>query len=194
MPKDPISVRTTISAAFEGDSPPAELAVGIVSLVELAKITSLDPAKVRSALEAAGFETGAEAAAEESGATLSLEKDVVAGAEFRKLKHELFGRDRYGDPVIFLLSTGDTRAGKITFLSAVFRGAIEADAVKAATHVTKSAPITGALSRNRAGKVLRRVFWHIRDMPGIQGLLLSGPDNVEAIDLIRALTFFGKGA
>lgn len=182
-------VRTLIEAAFPGDQAPGQLSVAIVSLIELCQIAMPDPAKIRESILGAGFEAGAEARAAEAGAMLALDNKVWADP-VRNLKHEMFGRERTGETVIFLVSQGETKGGKIVFLSTLFRGAMEADAVKAAAHVTKKQPLTGATAQNVNGNTLRRVFWDTEGVEGVRGLMVTGPHNVEALDLPRAFTAF----
>ena len=54
----PTRTRTLISQAYEGDSPPGALSVGIVSLVELCQLAMPDPAKIRERLREAEFDVG----------------------------------------------------------------------------------------------------------------------------------------
>ena len=124
---------------------------------------------------------------------LALESDLVDPG-VRNLKHELFGKERNIEPVLILLSEGDSKNGKVVFCSAIFRGAIEADAVKAVAHVTKQQPFTGSSVRNADGMMVRRVFWDVQGLAGIRGLVVSGPEDVESIDLPRAITGFNKAA
>lgn len=183
------SERRVIELAFPGDEAPPQLSVSIVSLVELCQIAMPDPGKVRDNILGAGFETGRQERADEAGRMLALDTKVV-DMPVRNLRHELFGRGRHGEPVILLLSQGETDRGPIVFLSALFRGAIEADAVKAAAHVTKDKPITGSRALNHDGNVLRRVFWDVGGQSGIRGFMVTGPGNVESTDLPRAFTAF----
>jgi hypothetical protein len=181
--------RRVVELAFPEDSPPAQLSVSIVSLVELCQIAMPDPEMVRENILQAGFETGRQERADEAGRMLALDTKVV-DMSVRNLRHELFGRGRQGEPVILLLSQGDTDRGKIVFCSAIFRGAMEADAIKAAAHVTKDQPITGSRVLNHDGNVLRRVFWDVGGIAGIRGFMVSGPGNVEDTELPRAFTAF----
>lgn len=182
------NVRTIISKAFEGDDAPGDLSVSIVSLVELCQLAMPDPVKIRERLREAQFEVGPEDRANEWGRMLSLDTNVIA-SPVRNLKHEMFGRLRHEAPVIVLLSVGDSKQGKVVFCSTVFRGAIEADAVKAAAHVIKERPFTGATTLNADGSILRRVFWDV-NVSGVRGFMVTGPDDVEAAHLPRAFTAF----
>jgi hypothetical protein len=188
-----VVTRRVISRAFEGDEAPAELSVGIVSLVELCQVAMPDPERIRASLKDAGFTPGPQAKADEAGRMLALDKNVVA-KPVRRLRHELYGHYRNETPVLILLSTGESDDGGIVFCTALFRGAIEADAVKAAAHVTKKQPFTGASIRNHEGTTVRRVFWDVEDAAGVRGFMVSGPQNVEALDLPRAITAFNKVA
>jgi hypothetical protein len=181
--------KRVLELAFPGDQAPPQLSVSIVSLVELCQLGMPDPNQVRQLIKGAGFESGNQERAEQAGQVLSLDLKVV-DMPVRNLRHELYGGARHGEPVLLLLSDGETEAGKIVFLSALFRGAIEADAVKAAAHVTKNRPITGARIRNHDGNELRRVFWDVGGAGGIRGFMVSGPQDVERIDLLRAFTAF----
>lgn len=187
--QDQINVRTLVEAAFPGNEAPGQLSVAIVSLTELCQIAMPDPALVREQIVGAGFETGAQERADEAAAMLALD-DKVFAFPVRNLRHELFGRGRHGENVIILLSQGDSAEGKVVFLTTLFRGAMEADAVKAGAHVTGKQPLTGATLRNAGGNVLRRVFWDAEGVAGVRGLLVTGPHNVEATDLPRAFTAF----
>jgi hypothetical protein len=120
---------------------------------------------------------------------LSLDSQVIA-SPVRDLRHEIFGRERRDQPVIVLLSEGDSNQGKVVFCTTLFRGAIEADAVKAAAHITKEQPFTGATIRNADGNILRRVFWEVKNVAGVRGFMVTGPHDVEAADLPRAFTAF----
>jgi hypothetical protein len=184
-----VNVRTLIEAAFPDNQAPGQLSAAIVSLVELCQIAMPDPAFVREQIIGAGFEIGVQERADEAAAMLALE-DKVFAFPVRNLRHELFGRGRQGENVIILLSHGDSAEGKVVFLTTMFRGAMEADAVKAAAHVTGKQPLTGATLRNPAGNVLRRVFWDTEGEAGVRGLMVTGPHNVEATDLPRAFTAF----
>jgi hypothetical protein len=183
--------RTILELAFEGNQAPAQLSVAIVSLVELCEIAMPDPAKIRESLLGAGFEVGKKARADEAGRMLALDNKFVA-TPLRNLRHELYGKERHGAPVLILLSEADAKEGKLVFCSAIFRGALEADAVKAVAHVTKLQPITGSTARNADGNVLRRVFWDVKDVAGVRGLVVTGPGNVEATELPRAFTAFNR--
>lgn len=101
----------------------------------------------------------------------------------------MYGTERNGDPIVVMLSEGDTDDGKIVFLTTLFRGAIEADAVKAVTHVAQKQPLTGSNVTNTEGSVVRRVFWDVDDA-GIRGMVVSGPDNVESMQAPRAITAY----
>ena len=188
-----VVTRRVISRAFEGDNAPGELSAGIVSLAELCQISMPDPEKIRASLLDAGFTPAPQDKANEAGRMLALDKQMSA-KPVRRLRHEFFGTFRHGAPVLILLSTGETDEGGIVFCSAIFRGAIEADAVKAAAHVTKKQPFTGAVVRNDDGTTVRRVFWDVEDIAGVRGFVVSGPQNVEATDLPRAITAFNRMA
>ncbi|MBY0562592.1 MAG: hypothetical protein K2P58_00300 [Hyphomonadaceae bacterium] len=191
MQQEPGGVRRLISAAFEGDSPPAQLSVGLVTLVELCQLAMPDPNLMRAQLLAAGFVQGKEAPAMAAASTLALETNIFT-SPVRNLRHTIYGNERLQSPVIMLLSEGDTDKGGVVFASAVFREAIEADVVKAVTHVTGKTPLTGSTTRNAEGKLLRRVFWDTEYVAGVQGIVASGPENVEATHLPRAITAFAK--
>jgi hypothetical protein len=178
-----------LELAFPGDQAPPQLSVAVVSLVELCQLGMPDAAKVRELILGAGFESGRQERADEAGRVLSFDLKMV-DMPVRNLRHELYGRGRQGEPVLLLLSEGDTAAGKIVFLSALFRGAVEADAIKAAAHVTQGKPLTGGKVRNHDGNQLRRVFWDTGGAAGIRGFVVSGPQNVESTDLMRAFTAF----
>lgn len=189
MAENQPKTRRVIELAFPGDEAPPQLSVSIVSLVELCQLAMPDADKVRENIIHAGFETGRQERADEAGRMLALDIKVV-DMPVRNLRHELFGGGRHGEPVILLLSQGETDRGKIVFLSTIFRGAIEADAVKASAHVTKDKPITGSRVLNHDGNVLRRVFWDVQGAAGIRGFMVSGPGNVENTELPRAFTAF----
>lgn len=183
--------RTLFSLAFEGDSPPGQLSVGIVSLVELCQLAMPDPNRIRVRLHEAGFVAGSAEDAAEAGHLLNLETGVVA-SRVRNLKHELYGFERHGEPVIIALSVGDSDEGKLVFCSAIFRGCIEADVVKAVAHVTKKKPLTGAPARTGKGVSTRRVFWDVDGAAGVRGLIITGPVDVEATTAARAVTAYNK--
>ncbi len=122
---------------------------------------------------------------------LALDRGLLS-QPVKNVRHQMFAGGRQGEPVLFLLSEGDTNDGKVVFCSTIFRGAIEADAVKAAAHVTKQAPFTGSRARNADGHVLRRVLWDTNGVAGIRGFAITGPENVESMDLPRAFTAFNK--
>lgn len=186
-------VRTIISQAFEGDDAPGALSVAIVSLVELAQIGMPSPDRMRKAIGSAGFKLGRAERAEDAARNLALDVNFVA-EPVRNLRSEIYGRDRYGEPVVLLLSEGDTPTGKMVFCSTFFRGAIEADAVKAVTQVTNIAPFTGATVQNSEGFIVRRVFWDVEGAAGARGFAVSGPENVDDVELPRAFTLFNKAS
>jgi hypothetical protein len=72
----------------------------------------------------------------------------------------------------------------------LFNGAIEADVVKAAAHVTDKQPLTGATVTNPNGAQIRRVFWDVEGIAGVRGLMVSGPPDVENPIIMRAITAF----
>ena len=182
---------TLISKAFEGDNAPAQLAVAIVSLVELCQFAMPDPKKLHDAIVGANFTPLPQARADEAGAFLALDKAVVT-TPIQSLQHKFYERDRNGEAVLYLLSEGRTQRGRIVFLSTLFSGAIEADAVKAVSHVSKEQPVTGARAVNDRGKQIRRVFWQINNHAGIKAIVVTGPQNVEALDAPRAFTAFAE--
>lgn len=186
---DERAIRTVLELAFPGDEAPGQLSVGIVSLVELCQIAMPDPVKIRENLLAAGFIIGKQEQANQAGESLAFDKNVVS-VPVRNLRHELYGATRHGLPVMILLTEGDTKDGGIVFCSSLFRGALEADAVKAASHVTKRQPITGSRVLNSQGHVLRRVFWDAEGEGGIRGFMVSGPIDVEATVTPRAFVAF----
>lgn len=183
-------VRTIISTAFEGDAAPEHLSAAIVSLVELCQFAMPDHVKTREAIIGADFATLPQEQADAVGAYLSLDKGMVS-FPVSDVQHELFARDRYGIMVYYLLSAGKSKQGKVVFLSTIFHGVIEADAVKAAAHVTKKQPLTGATLRSNRGERLRRVFWETGGEAGVMGIVVTGPHNVEALNIPRAFTAIG---
>lgn len=186
--------RTLISAAFEGDFAPPPLSAAIVSLVELCQRAMPDPKMLRTAIvDEAKFEVGPQARADELARTWALE-DKLIGAPVTILSHEVFGRERDGEPVLFLLSTGMSEGKDVVFCTVLFRGVIEADVVKAVTHVTKRKPFGGGRVRNADGAIVRRVFWDVEGDAGVRAMAACGPDNVEALDLPRAIVAFNRAA
>lgn len=181
--------RTLISSAFPGDEAPPELSVAIVSLVELCQQAMPDPVLLHKRIVEAGFAAGPEQNAAVNGAPLALD-DRVFSFPVRNLRHQIFGRNRNEHLVTFLLTQGDSDQGPVVFCSTLFRDAIEADAVKAATHVTKKTPLTGATTKLPSGVTIRRVFWDTGGEAGIRGLMVTGPDNVEDVGTPRAFTAF----
>lgn len=186
---DKPKVRTTVSAAFPGDRAQPELSVAIVSLVELCKVAMPDPAALREAIKTAEFADGPQERADQFGALLALDNKVFS-FPVRNLRHQLYGRDRNDARVRLLLSEGDSDQGGVVFVSTIFAGCIEADTVKAATHVSKKPPLTGANITNAQGTPLRRVFWDIEGSGGIRGLMITGPENLESLEAMRAFTAF----
>lgn len=182
---------TLISKAFEGDNAPPQLAVAIVSLVELCNLAMPDSKQLHDTIVGAGFTLLSQARADEAAAYLALDNSVVS-TPIQNLQHKFYERDRNGEAVLYLLSEGRTQRGPIVFLSTLFRGAIEADAVKAVSHVSKEQPITGARAVNNRGKQIRRVFWNILNHPGVKGIVVTGPDNVEDLDAPRGFTAFAE--
>ncbi|MGQ0534077.1 MAG: hypothetical protein ACT4OF_15505 [Caulobacteraceae bacterium] len=165
--------------------------MGIVSLVELCQLAMPDPGRLRARLEEAGFVAGSADKAAEAGRMLNLETGVVA-SRVRNLKHEIYGFERQGHPVIIALSVGDSKEGKLVFCSAIFRECLEADVVKAVAHVAKKKPLTGAPARTSDGVSTRRVFWDVEGVAGVRGLMITGPVDVEATEAPRAITAFNK--
>lgn len=183
------SVMTIVEEAFPEAMAPPDLSVSIVSLVELCKEAMPDPALVHKAIEGAGFVVEIPEKAQRYGDWLALDNKVFS-FPVRNIRHKLYARERSNALVAFLISEGDSAHGKVIFCTAVFWGAIEADAVKAAAHVTKKPPLTGAKVKNAEGDTLRRVFWDTAGLAGIRGLMVTGPDNVEAHYHGRAFTAF----
>lgn len=182
-------LRRVIGSAFPGDQAPAELSVAIVSLVELCQIAMPDPAALAQAIEGAGFVQGPKERADEFGTWLALD-DKVFAFPVRHLRHKYYERTREDALVRFLISEGDSDQGRVVFMSTLFGGAIEADAVKAAAHVTKKEPLTGATVAGMQGMPLRRIFWNTEGKAGMRGLMVTGPQNIEAEDAPRAFTAF----
>lgn len=185
--------RRLLSLAFEGDQAPAELSVGVVSLVELCQVAMPDPLRLRTSLIGAGFRQGSQKAADNAGRMLALDNAVI-GAPVHALNHEIYGTERHNDPVTILVSEGESAGGKVIFVTALFRQSMEADVVKAVVHVSKKQPFTGAVTKNSDGAIVRRVFWDIEDAAGIRGIMVTGPDNVEAMHVARGITAFNKAA
>ncbi len=186
--------RTLISQAFEGDFAPPPLSAAIVSLVELCQRAMPDPKKLRTAIvDEAKFDVGPQARADEIARAWALDTKLV-GAPVTQLRHEVFGRERNGEPVLFLLSTGMSEGKEVVFCSVLFRGAIEADVVKAVTHVTKRNPFGGGRVQNADGAIVRRVFWDVEGDGGVRAMVACGPDNVEALDLPRVIVAFNRAA
>jgi hypothetical protein len=185
--------RTLISAAFPDVSAPGQLSVAVVSLIELCNLAMPDESMVRARIAEAGFEVGPQSTADLAGRTLGLDHRIIA-EPLANMRHEIYGKPRHGAPVVLLLSTGDSPTGKMIFISSLFAGAIEADAVKAGSHVTKLKPLVGGRVLLENGRVQRRVFWQTDGAGGLLALVATGPDNVEAMDEIRAFVAFNKAA
>jgi hypothetical protein len=184
---------TIISKAFEGDLPPANLGACIVSLVELCQLAMPDPVQLRKRLSEAEFTKGPDERAADAGRVLALDNRIVAG-RVANLSHEIYGKVRNDGMVVILLSVGDGDNGQYVFCSTLFRNAIEADVVKAVAHVAKKQPLTGSRVPNDDNFLLRRVFWDIGGEAGIQGMVASGPANVEETRAVRAITAFNKAS
>lgn len=186
--------RTLISKAYEGDVPPPHLSAPIVSLIELCNRAMPDPALLRKAIvEEAKFDVGPPERAAEMARVWALDNKLVS-APVRNLRHEVFGRDRYGDPVIFLLSVGESEGNQIVFCSVLFRGAIEADVVKALVKPLGRQPFGGGMVKNADGHTVRRVFWDVEGAGGVRGIVACGPENVEALEAPRAVIAFNTAA
>ncbi len=182
-------LRRVIELPFDKDEAPPELSVGIVSLVELCQLAMPDPAALSHAIENAGFAPAPAQMTDDFSAYLALDERVFS-FPVRNLRHRLWMRERHEAPVRLLLSEGDSDEGPVVFVSAIFGGALEADGVKAVVHVSNKQPITGATLVNARGTRLRRVFWDVEGVDGIRGLMLTGPENVEALAGVRAFTAF----
>lgn len=182
---------TLQSKAFDDDQIPPALSVAIVSLVELCDLAMPDPIKMRALIEEAGFDKGPNERAEEAAAQLALDIRLVKG-EVSNLRHEFYGKFRNDAPVLLLLSEGDTKEGPVVFCSTIFMGATQADAVKAAAHVTKAQPVTGQSIINSKNQVIRRVYWDTKGASGMASLVVSGPDHVDVIEWPRAFIAFNK--
>lgn len=184
--------RTLISPAFEGEYAPAPLSVAIVSLVELCQRAMPDPALIRKALiEEAKFTAGPTARAEEFARTWAFDSKLIA-APVHDLRHEVYGREREGEPVIFLLSTGKSEGAEVVFLTVLFLGVTEADVVKAIAHVTKKKPAIGGSARNVDGAIVRRVFFEVGGEAGVRAMIGCGAENVDATHLPRAIIAFSR--
>ncbi len=190
----PAPSRTLISKAFEGEFVPPPLSVAVVSLVELCQRAMPDPIKLRAALvDEAKFDIGPSARAEESARTWALDSKLIA-APVRNLRHEIFGRERQGEPVVMLLSVGESEGKQVVFCTSLFRGVIEADVIKAVCHVTQTQPFGGGRVTNADGAIVRRAFWDLQGVAGVRGMAACGPNNVEALDLPRAIIAFNVTA
>jgi hypothetical protein len=185
----PPKLRRVIEAAFPGDEAPPELSVAIVSLVELCQLAMPNPAGIAEAIQSAGFAEGPKERADEFAGWLALDNKVFS-FPVRNLRHKLFARNRHDVRVRLLVSEGESAQGRVLFVTTIFGGALEADAIKAAAHVTKKQPLTGATVTNAEGKQLRRVFWDAEGESGIRGLMVTGPQDVESADAPRAFTAF----
>jgi hypothetical protein len=152
-----------------------------------------DPKKIRSIFKSIGFDIGSQQKAVDASRMFALESKIVSKT-VRNLRSEIYGADRGDAPVVLLLSEGDSDDGAIVFLTTIFRDAIEGDAVKAVSHVTKKQPFTGASVRNADGKLVRRVFWDVEGVAGVRGMVVSGPENADALHLPRGITAFNKAA
>lgn len=187
------SVKTIISKAFEGNSPPVELSTATVSLVELAQVAMPDPNRVRQAILGAEFAAHDAEISRSGGEIYAFDRNMLSDP-VTDLKHEFFERERNGTPVFFLLSVGKANKKPVVFLSTMFQGAIEADVVKAVTHVTKREPFTGAKATNVNGFPLRRIFWDVAGVSGVRYLVASGPANVDGTSFPRAITAISAAA
>jgi len=186
---DKLKGRVIIGAAFPGDRAQPELSVAIVSLVELCKVAMPDPAALYEAIQSAGFADGPQERADKFGALLALDSKVFS-FPVRNLRHKLFARERNEARVRLVITEGDSEQGPVVFASTIFAGCIEADTIKAAAHVAKKQPLTGATITNAQGTPLRRVFWDVEGVAGIRGLMITGPENLEALEAMRAFTAF----
>lgn len=180
---------TTIQDAFPGDTPPQQLSVAIVSLVELCQHAMPDPEAVHKAIEGAGFLVADQTKANNFGAWLALDNKVFS-FPVRNMRHKFFSKERKGQAVLLLVSEGESDQGKVIFCSTMFWEAIEADAVKAAGHVTKKEPLTGARVTNSNGEIIRRVFWDTAGVSGVRGFMVTGPDDIITGAHARAFTAF----
>lgn len=182
--------RRVISAAYEGDSPPGVLSVGLVSLVELCQHAMPSPRRIREKMAEANLERADDVNAERFGRALSLDKKLVAGG-VRNLRHELYGKERAGALVLLLVSEGEGPDGPMVFCSTLFTGATEADVVKAVSKVTEREPGVGSVADGANGAI-RRVMWDIPGTSGVRFMVASGPGDMDAIDQLRAVTAFNK--
>jgi hypothetical protein len=187
--KNKPKVRTLLELPYPDNAAPPELSVAIVSLAELCQLGMPDPAAIREAIKSAAFGDAPQGKAEELGGFLALDNKVFS-FPVRNLRHKLYGRDRNEVPVRLLVTEGESAEGPVIFVSTLFNGAIEADVVKAATHVADKQPLTGATAANSNGAQLRRVFWDVEGAAGVRGLMISGPENVEDDIIMRAITAF----
>lgn len=186
-PQDP-KIKQVISKAFPGNEAPAGLSVGIVSLVELCNIAMPSAAEARKQIKNAAFVGIAREKADNAARLFALDAKILV-KPVRNLRNALYARDRNDEAVLLLLSEGDTDDGRVVFLSSIFRGSIEADVVKAVTHVTKTQPFTGTTVTNADGVAMRRVQWELNS-GGIRGMVVTGPPNVESLENPRAITAF----
>ena len=185
----PPKLKRVIETAFEGVQAPPELSVAIVSLVELCQLAMPEPTAIEQAIKSADFAEGRKDRTDEFSSWLALDNRVFS-FPVRNLKHKLHLRDRQDARVRLMISEGESDHGGVIFVTTIFGGAIEADAIKAVVHVTNKHPLTGATLVNAQGAPLRRVFWDLEGIGGIRGLMITGPNNVEAADAPRAITAF----
>lgn len=184
---------TIIESAFPGIAAPAELSVGIVSLVELCNLAMPDPTALYQRIRQAEFTDVVQDEAEQFARMLALD-DRVLSFPVRNLRHKLFSKIRNAATVALLVTEGESGEGPIVYCSTLFRGAMEADVVKAVSHVTKKQPFTGANLMGADNAHRRRVFWDTEGVGGARAVMATGPQNVEALDQFRAITAFNKVA
>ena len=175
------------------DEPPAVLGVAAVTWLDVCLGRMPNAASVRKGIVDAGFRPEPEATAKAIGRSLALDNKMLS-FPIRDLKHEAWRKEQHGVPAAILLTTAHSDLGDMVFCSALFGGATEADAVKMIQHLAKSPPTVGGLTHDPDGKVLRRVFWKLDGQAGMLAMAVSGPENPDARDHLRALVAFNRAA
>lgn len=189
----PIAARPPGPRLLEGERVPAVLGVAAATLLQtcLGRMPNAD--RIRAALREEGWKPEPAETARAVGRSLALDSKLIA-TPLRDLEHAAWRRDHQGVPAVILLSTAQSAVGPMVFCTAFFGDATEAEAVRVVEALTKVKPAVGGLAHDPDGNVLRRIFWKFEGAGGLLAIALSGPEDENRRDHLRALIAFNRAA
>jgi hypothetical protein len=177
--------------AGERDPSAAVLRHGALAWIDTCLAGMPDVKRIRDNLVAGGFRQEPDSTAREAGKMLAYEANII-NEELRDLHHTLWTGEREGVPVALMLSLAQTDRGPIVLVATLFGAATEADGAGIIVRLANKAPDVGAVAKAPDGRMIRRQFWQITNVIGVNGLIVAGPEDPEALDQVRALIAFNR--